>query len=88
MKTLYALKDERGHFIDIFKNDRIFLQPELFYKKELAESRAKIYAEEFGINLKVVKVRLEEIEEKTDNTDDANLENNKIYKDFIKGLEK
>lgn len=88
MKTLYALKDERGHFIDIFKNNRKFLQPELFYEKELAEHRAKIYAEEFGINLKVVKVRLEEIEEKTDNTDDANLENNKIYKDFIKGLEK
>lgn len=88
MKTLYALKDERGHFIDIFKNNRKFLQPELFYKKELAEYRAKIYVEEFGINLKVVKVSLKEIEEKTDNTDDADLENNKIYKDFIKGLEK
>lgn len=88
MRTLYALKDERGHFIDIFINNRKFLQSELFYKKELAEYRAKIYAKEFGINLKVVKVSLKEIEEKTDNTDDADLENNKIYKDFLKGLEK
>lgn len=88
MRALYALKDERGHFIDVFINNRKFLQPELFYKKELAEHRSKIYAKEFGINLKVVKVILEEIEEKTDNTDDADLENNKIYKDFLKGLEK
>ncbi len=88
MNTLYALKDEKGHFIDIFKNNSKFLQPELFYNKKLAEYRAKIYTKEFGINLKVVKVNLVEIEDNTDISDNKEIEDNRIYKDFMKGLER
>ena len=88
MKTLYALKDERGNFLNIFKNDSKFLPPELLYRKELAEYRAKIYAEKYKINLKVVKVKIVEIEDNTDISDNKEIEDNRIYRDFMKGLER